>query len=159
MCDFVAVDGDAARGGYVQAAEKIEQRGLAGAAGAHEGDEVTLVGVQIQALENLDFFAAAAVSLVQTANLDEAGRTTISIDSDHAWLLLTDFNFFTIVQTFRPLDDQGVAGRDARQDRHARAAIDTHAHVPALDSSIANHENKRRMRIGAYRALRDESDR
>src|SRR6266851_6997229 len=154
--NFVTVDGDAARGGHVETTQEIEQRGLAGAAGPHKRDEVTLVDVEIQALENLDFFAAAAVSLVQTANLDEAGRTTISIDSDHAWLLLTDFNFFTIVQTFRPLDDQGVAGRDARKDRHVRAAIHTQAHGPALDFSIANQENKGSIRIGAYRALRDE---
>jgi len=32
--DFVPVDGNAARGGYIETAEEIEQSGLAGAAGA-----------------------------------------------------------------------------------------------------------------------------
>src|SRR5712691_8699603 len=48
--DFVAVNSDAASRGHVEAAEKIEQRGLAGAAGAHESHKVTLVDVEIQAL-------------------------------------------------------------------------------------------------------------
>jgi len=51
--------------------QEVEQRRLAGAAGAHEGDEITLVHVKIQSLQHLNLLAAAAVGLVQTANLDE----------------------------------------------------------------------------------------
>src|SRR5713226_8764514 len=87
--DFVAVNSDAAGRGNVKSAEQIEQCGLAGAAGAHESHKVTLVHVKIQALQHLNFLAAAAVGLVQSANFDEAGRTTIAIDSYHP-LLLTD---------------------------------------------------------------------
>src|SRR5712692_6938399 len=87
--DFVAVNSDAAGRGHVEPAQELAQRGLAGAAGAHESHEVTLVDVEIEALQHLNFLAAAAVGLVQTANFDQAGRTTISIDSYHA-LLLTD---------------------------------------------------------------------
>src|SRR6267142_2478069 len=81
--DFVAVHGDASRGGDVEAAEEIEQRGLTGAARAHEGHEIALVHVKIQALQDLDFLAAAAVSLIQTANFDETRGLTASIHSDH----------------------------------------------------------------------------
>src|SRR6266478_351168 len=48
--DFVAVDSDAARGGDIQTTEKIEQSGLSGAAGAHEGDKVALVHIEVQTL-------------------------------------------------------------------------------------------------------------
>jgi hypothetical protein len=64
MCDFVAVHGDAARGGHVEPAQKIEQGGFAGAAGAHESNKIALVDVEIQSLQNLNLFAAAAVGLV-----------------------------------------------------------------------------------------------
>src|SRR5258705_9327496 len=84
--DFVAVHGDASRGGDVEAAEEIEQRGLTGAAGAHEGHEIALVHVEIQALQDLDFLAATAVGFVQTANLDETLGFTASIHSYHVTL-------------------------------------------------------------------------
>ena len=70
--DFVAGDGDAAVRRDIEAAQQIEQGGLARAAGPHEGHEIAFVDVEIQALQHLDLFAAAAVGLVQTANLDEA---------------------------------------------------------------------------------------
>src|SRR6267154_4446961 len=81
--DFVASHGDAAVGGDVQAAKQIEQRSLAGAAGAHEADEVAFVDVEIEALQDLDFFAAAAVSFVQSADLNQAVGFSSAIDSDH----------------------------------------------------------------------------
>ena len=60
------------REGHVETAEKIQQRGFAGAAGAHEGDELAFVHVEIQALQDVDFFAAAAVGFVETADLNQA---------------------------------------------------------------------------------------
>src|SRR5712664_942335 len=107
--DFVTVNSNAAGGGYVETTEKIEQRGLAGAAGTHESDKVTLVHIEIETLEDLNIFASSAVGLVQPANSHEAGRTAVSIHSNHIQLLLSDFNLATLVQTFRPLDHQGVA--------------------------------------------------
>src|SRR5256884_5177116 len=86
--DFVAGHGDAAGGRHIQAPEKVEQGGLAGAAGTHEGDEVALVDIQVKPLKHLDFLAAAAIGLVQAADADEALRIAASINSDHASLLL-----------------------------------------------------------------------
>ena len=81
--DFVAGDRDTAMRGNIEAAEEVEQGGLAGAAGAHEGYEIAFVDVEVEALQYLNFFAAAAVGLVQTANLDEAIRLAASVHSDH----------------------------------------------------------------------------
>src|SRR5882762_7245596 len=81
--DFIAGHGDAAVRGDVEAAKQIEQRGLAGAAGAHEADEVAFVHVQIEALQDLDFFAAATVSFVQSADLNQTVGFSSAIDSDH----------------------------------------------------------------------------
>src|SRR5258707_10240883 len=47
VSDLVSGHSDAAVRGDVKAAEKVEQSGFSGAAGAHEGDEVTLVHVKI----------------------------------------------------------------------------------------------------------------
>jgi hypothetical protein len=108
----VAVDGNAPGGGHVEAAEKIEQSGLPGAAGAHEGNEVALVHVEIQALEDLDLLAAAAVGFVQTAHLDKAGGIATTINSNHASLLLADFDFVAVVQTFGTFHYQRVTWRN-----------------------------------------------
>src|SRR5580704_13486478 len=51
--DFVAGDSDAAAGRHVQAAQKIQERGFAGATGTHEGDELAFVDVEIQALQDV----------------------------------------------------------------------------------------------------------
>src|SRR6266446_1080822 len=83
VSDLVAGHSDAAVRGDVKPAEQIEQGGLAGAAGAHEGDEIAFVDVEIEALQDLDFFAAAAVGFVQTADLNQAVGFSRAIDSDH----------------------------------------------------------------------------
>src|SRR5260370_37843959 len=60
------------------------------------------------------------------------------------------------MQTFWPFDDQRVARGDARQYRDVRSAIHAETHGAALDSSIANQEDKRSIRIGAHRAPGEE---
>ena len=69
--DLVAVDRDAAGRGHVQSSQQIEQGCLAGTAGPHECDKVTLVDVQIEALQHLNLFATAAVCLVQSTHFDQ----------------------------------------------------------------------------------------
>ncbi len=81
--DFVAGDSNAAVRGDVEAAEQVEQSGLAGSAGAHEGDEIALVHVEVQALQHLNFLTAAAIGLVQAAHLDEAVAFSVDIHSNH----------------------------------------------------------------------------
>ena len=81
--DLVAGDGNAAFRGHVQAAEEIEQRSLAGAAGAHEGDELALVHVEIQTLQNMNYFAAAAVGLIEPADLNQTACVSCAVHSNH----------------------------------------------------------------------------
>ena len=49
-----AVDDDAAPGGIVEAEQEGEQGGFAGAAGSHDGDLLTGLGVEFDALKDLD---------------------------------------------------------------------------------------------------------
>jgi hypothetical protein len=70
MRDFIASHGDAAVCGDIETAEQIQQRSLAGAAGAHKTDEIAFIDVQIQALQDLDFLAAPAIRFVQAADLN-----------------------------------------------------------------------------------------
>ena len=63
--DLIARHGNRAGGGNVEAAQEIEQRGFSGAARPHEGDEVALIHVQIQALQHLNLLAAPPVGLVR----------------------------------------------------------------------------------------------
>jgi len=86
--DFVAGHGDAAVRGDVEAAKQIEQRGLAGAAGAHEANEIAFIDVEIKALQDLDFFATAAIGFVQSADLNQTVGFSGAVDSDHFVLLL-----------------------------------------------------------------------
>src|SRR5579864_107116 len=123
MRDFVAVHGDATCGRHVQAAEEVEQGGLAGAAGAHERDKVTLVYIQLKPLEHLNFFSTAAVGFVQAADADEALRIAASINTYHALLLLAEFDFVTIMQTLWPFDEDRIPWRQAGHYRDVCAAI------------------------------------
>src|SRR5690242_20063940 len=96
MSNFVAVDRYAPGRRHIQPSEEIEQSSFAGAARPHERDKVALVHVQIKPLEHLDLLAAAAVRLVQSAHFDEARRISASVHSNHALLLLPDFDFVAI---------------------------------------------------------------
>ena len=73
MSDLIAGDGDAAARGNVEAAEKIQQGGFAGAAGTHERDEFARGHIEIESLKDVDLFTAAAIGFVEVTNLDEAG--------------------------------------------------------------------------------------
>src|SRR5262249_51868463 len=81
--DFVTGDGDAAVGWYVEPAEQVEQCWFARTAGAHKSHEVALVYIEVQPLEDLNFLAAAAVGLVQAANLNQAVGFAIAVHSNH----------------------------------------------------------------------------
>src|SRR5713101_6703288 len=81
--DFVASHGDAAAGRNVQATEQIQQRGLARAARAHEGDEFALLDVQVQPLKDVNLFATATIRLVEIANLNEAVVIATSVNFHH----------------------------------------------------------------------------
>ena len=53
------------RGGRVEPADQVEQRGLARAGRAHQRDEVALVDVEVDAVQHLDLLRAALVGLVR----------------------------------------------------------------------------------------------
>ena len=68
----------------VQAAQEVQERRLARAARAHEGDELARVHVEVQPLQDVDLLAAAPVALVEPARADEALAVAVAVDSDHA---------------------------------------------------------------------------
>ncbi len=162
VSDLVAGHSDAAVRGDVEAAEKVEQSGFSGAAGAHEGDEVTLVDVKIEALQDLDFFAAAAVGFVQTADLDQAVGFSSAIDSDHLFrslvvllgrfapgysgagplqTLFSDRDGLAVAKIFRAFDHHGVSDADARDDFGVGAATAAKSYRAALSFVVFHKED------------------
>src|SRR3984885_9994643 len=116
-CDLVTGHSDASFGRHVQAAQKIQEGSLAGAARAHEGDELALVHVQIQTLQNVDHFAAAAVGFVEPANLNQTSRASYAVHSNHFdRSLFLDFDRFSIVQRRRPFHHDYIAGFETCQN-------------------------------------------
>src|SRR3546814_6868575 len=69
--DARAVDLDLAAAGRVQAADQVEQGGLARTRGTHQRDEVALVDVQVQAVQHGDLLRAALVGLGEVARSEE----------------------------------------------------------------------------------------
>ena len=67
LVDGEAVDFDGARGRTIEAAEQIQQRGLARTRGPHQRDEIAARQVQIELLEHRHHFAAALVLLGDAA--------------------------------------------------------------------------------------------
>ncbi len=149
--DFVAVDGDAAARGNVEAAEKIQQRGFAGAAGAHEGHKLAFVDIQIQALQDVNLFAAATVRLVQAAHLDQASCATAAVYFDHyqrlpildlfldSCFLILYFFTSTAWPSFKfagGLSDHGVSRCQAGQNFDIGSAVAAHLYGAPLSMII-----------------------
>ncbi len=63
--DGDAVEVDIAGGGGVKAGEQAEQRGFAGAGGAHDGDEFAARDGEVEAFEDVDGARAVADGLAQ----------------------------------------------------------------------------------------------
>ena len=63
LLQMLAADDDLARVGVVQAADQIENGGLAGARRAHQGDELPCRDFQVEPVQDFDGFLAAAVML------------------------------------------------------------------------------------------------
>ena len=51
---------------------RLSKRGFAGAAGAHERHEFAGIDIEIESLQDVDLFPAAAIGFVEITNLDEA---------------------------------------------------------------------------------------
>ena len=62
--DFIAGHADGATRGNIEAAQQIEQSRLARAARPHEGHEIALIDIKVQALQDVDVLIAAAVGFV-----------------------------------------------------------------------------------------------
>ena len=69
--DANAVDEIRARGGRVEASEKIHQRRLARTGGAHDGDECTFLNGEIDALQRVNFGAAGGVGLHELGRFND----------------------------------------------------------------------------------------
>src|SRR5271168_805706 len=157
MSNFVPRDGDAAARGNIQATEKIQQRGFAGAAGTHEGHELAGSNVEVQALEDVDNLATAAVGFVEIANLDEPGLTATTVDFDH-WmgLLFCDLDGLTVAKSIRAVDHDGHVGRKARKNFDFRAALFAGGDGAALEDVIFYDENILRTAVLANRFYRNK---
>ncbi len=75
--DHVAVEDDLTARGPVQAAEQVEQRALARARRAHEGDELTTSDREGDAAQRLHVGLAEPVAPGQAAGLEDRGPTPI----------------------------------------------------------------------------------
>src|SRR5574337_366538 len=84
--DLVAAHGDDAGRGQIQPAQEVQQRGLAGPAGAHEANELARVHVQIQALEHMNLLAAPLILLIESPHPDQAALIPAPVDPDHSGL-------------------------------------------------------------------------
>ncbi len=69
LVDAAAADQDLARGGLVEAADQVQQRGLAGARGPHQRHEVALGDVEREPLQHRHLLLAALVDLAHVAHL------------------------------------------------------------------------------------------
>ena len=63
--EIVTVYGDAARVGAIEAAQQVQQRALADAARADDGQHLPALDDQIEIAEHVDVLRADAVALVQ----------------------------------------------------------------------------------------------
>src|SRR5574337_168439 len=78
--------GDDAGRGQIQPAQEVQQRGLAGPAGAHEANELARIHVQIQALEHMNLLAAPLILLIESPHPDQAALIPAPVDPDHSGL-------------------------------------------------------------------------
>ncbi|MNT16934.1 hypothetical protein D3C72_1520610 [compost metagenome] len=67
LVDALAFDADLAARGVVQAADQVEQGGLAGTGRAHQRDEVAAGDIQVDAVQHLHLFGATLVGLGDVA--------------------------------------------------------------------------------------------
>src|SRR5258706_73795 len=166
--DFVARHGDASVRGDVEAAEQIQQRRLTGAAGAHKADEIAFIYVEIQALQNLNFLAAAAIRLVQAADLNQAVRFSTAIHSDHCVLsraarrfcaaqkLFSDLYGLTVAQVRWALGHNGVPDRYAGDYFPIGAAIAPERDGAALGFVVFHEEDDALAILVMHCALRNQ---
>ena len=73
VSDLVTSNSNAPCGRHIQAAQEVQQRCLSRAARPHEGYELALVYIQVEALEDVDLLTAPTILLVQAAHLNQAG--------------------------------------------------------------------------------------
>src|SRR5262249_21644203 len=88
----LAVEVVAALGGRVEAAEEVHQRRLATARGAHDGEVLAAVDVEVDAVEGVDLLGAHLVHLAHVAQLDQRHQSPLSLSSSP--FLLPPFSFF-----------------------------------------------------------------
>ncbi len=68
---------------HIQSAKQIQQRGFSGAARPHESHEIALIHIQIEPLQHLNLFTAAAVRLRKPAHLNQTLPVPLAIHSNH----------------------------------------------------------------------------
>ena len=73
MIDALAADFDGSVGGPVEAADQIQQRGLAGTGRAHQREEFALGHGEVERGEDMDVLGAAVEGFGDVADADEGG--------------------------------------------------------------------------------------
>jgi hypothetical protein len=63
--EIVTVDGDAAAGGTVDAAEQVQQRSLAASAGPHDGHGAAFLDLPVRVAQRVDFLGSHPVTLAE----------------------------------------------------------------------------------------------
>src|SRR5690606_771912 len=76
---------DLAAGGRVQAADEVQERGLARTRGAHQRDEITGGDVQVQAVQHVDLLRAALVGLAEVSDRYQGGHDGAPVDAVDWW--------------------------------------------------------------------------
>src|SRR5579883_3255256 len=157
MSNLIAGHGDCPRGWDIQTAKQIEQGGLAGPAGPHEGNKVALIHVEVEALEYLDLLLAASVCFVEAPDLDQGAGTAVNIDAGHLLLLLPDFNLHSVFQILRTVHHNLISWVDAGHDLNSLRCRPPQCNGPAFDPSVAHGEDIRLCPGTSYGGLRNNS--
>lgn len=74
-------------GGSIQTAQRIHGRGLARAAGAHDGDEIALLNIKVKTLERLERQTSFAIDLDDVAQPDQRHTTAVCVQRLRHWRL------------------------------------------------------------------------
>lgn len=149
MSDLIPIDGHRTRGRRVETAQEIEQGGFAGTARSHEGHELALLDVEVEALKDIDCFAAAAVDLIEISDSNQAVAMLFAIDTDHSVrpfssnskLLTLDLDLLSVSEPIRFADHDPISGDNTCHDFNIGSKRTTNADRAAIDGLVFDHEH------------------
>ena len=121
-----AVDADPTLGGLVESGEDVHERALAGAGGTHDGGEVALREVEVDARERVHGGVALAVDAGEAAGADDGAAARPGEVGAAGELALQPVERLLSFAALACGDDRGLHGRSSRslvdEERLRRAA-------------------------------------